>query len=73
MNFVVIREFCSNPIYQIVTKFGDYDKIHSLLIRLQQNKRDYYKILFRQKKGMLILLIQLKIQLLLQRYLVQEV
>ena len=51
MNFVIIGEFRSNPIYQIATKFGDYDKIQSLLIGLQQNQRDHYEILFRQKKG----------------------
>ena len=37
MNFVVITEFCSNSIYRIVMKFGDYNKIQSCSL-------DYEKI-----------------------------
>ena len=37
MNFVIIGKFCSNLIYWIATKFGDYDKIWSCLL-------DYEKI-----------------------------
>ena len=50
MNFVIIGEFHSNPIW-IVMKFGNYDKIWSLLIGLQKNQRDYYKILFTENTG----------------------
>ena len=51
MNFVVIGEFHSNPIYRIVTKFGNYDKIWSLLVGLQKNQRDYNEILFTENTG----------------------